>query len=106
MEIPLDRWTAEEKEFRLASLISLRVELRLLDYPAWRVTVNGQAVRPEHAETTAQMVLVLPSGWNHVKVRFVRTTDRKVGIAISWVAVLTLLALLNAGGMRLLSASP
>jgi len=29
-----------------------------------------------------------------------------VGIAISWAAVLTLLALLNAGGVRLLSASP
>src|SRR6266481_477868 len=106
MEIPLDRWTAEEKEFRVASLVSLRVKLRVLDYPAWRVEVNGQTVRPEHAETTAQMVLVLQSGWNHVRVRFVRTPDRKVGSAISLLSVLTLLALLNAGGLRLLSASP
>ena len=106
MEIPLDRWTAEEKEFRVTSFISLRVELRVLDYPAWRVTVNGQTVRPEHTETTARMVLLLPSGWQHVRVSFVRTPDRKVGIAISVIAVLTLLALLNAGGMRLLSASP
>src|SRR5438445_8182151 len=58
MEIPLDRWTAEEKEFRVASLVSLRVKLRVLDYPAWRVEVNGKTVKPEHAETTAQMVLV------------------------------------------------
>ncbi len=106
MEIPLDRWTAEEKEFRVASLVSLRVKLRVLDYPAWRVEVNGQTVRPEHAETTAQMVLVLQSGWNHVRVSFVRTPDRKVGSAISLLSVLTLLALLNAGGLRLLSASP
>jgi len=106
MEIPLDRWTAEEKEFRVTSFISLRVELRVLDYPAWRVTVNGQTVRPEHTETTARMVLLLPSGWQHVRVSFVRTPDRKVGIAISVFSVLTLLALLNAGGLRLLSASP
>ncbi len=105
-ETPVDRWTAEEKEFRVTSLISLRVELRVLDYPAWRVRVNGQTVRPEHAETTSQMVLLLPSGWQHVKVKFVRTQDRKLGIAISVLSVLTLLALLNAGGLRLLSASP
>ncbi len=41
-----------------------------------------------------------------VTAKFVRTPDRKLGIAISVMALLTLLALLNAGGMRLLSASP
>jgi len=105
-KIPIDRWTAEEKDFRVSSLVSLRVELRLLDYAAWRVEVNGKMVRPEHAETTAQMVLPLPSGWQHIRVRFVRTPDRTLGIAISLIATLTLLALLNAGGLRLLSASP
>src|SRR5713226_2425533 len=105
-KIPIDRWTAVEKDFRVSSLVSLRVELRLLDYPAWRVEVNGKMVRPEHAETTAQMVLPLPSGWQHIRVRFVRTPDRTLGIAISVMAALTLLALLNAGGLRLLSASP
>src|SRR5260370_36628982 len=66
-ETPVDRWTAEEKEFRVTSLISLRVELRVLDYPAWRVTVNGQTVRPEHAATTSQVGLLLPSRWHRVK---------------------------------------
>jgi len=61
---------------------------------------------PEHAETNGEMIVPLSAGTERVTVKFARTPDRKVGIAISWVAVLTLLALLNAGGMRLLSASP
>jgi hypothetical protein len=36
----------------------------------------------------------------------VRTPDRTWGLVISVIAVLVLLTLLNAGGQRLLSASP
>ncbi len=80
--------------------------LRLVDYPAWRVEVNGKAVLPEHAETNGEMILPLSAGTEQITVRLVRTPDRKAGIAISLFSVLTLLALLNAGGLRLLSASP
>jgi hypothetical protein len=105
-EIHIERWTAEEKNLQVTSREPLRVALRLLDYPAWRVEVNGKTIRPEHAETTAQMVLPLPAGLQRIRVKFVRTTDRTLGLAISVLGVLTLLALLNAGGVRLLSASP
>jgi len=104
--IHIARWTAEEKDLRETSSKPLRAGLRLLDYPAWRVEVNGKAVTPQHAETNGQMILSLPAGTERITARFVRTTDRKLGIAISVIAVLALLALLNAGGMRLLSASP
>ncbi len=105
-ETRIERWTAEEKNLRVVSPEPLRVGLRLLDYRAWRVEVNGKAVTPQHAETTGQMVLQLTPGQQRITAKFARTPDRKVGIAISWAAVLTLLALLNAGGVRLLSASP
>jgi hypothetical protein len=105
-EIRIERWTAEEKVLRVTSREPLRVGLRLLDYPAWRVEVNRKAVTPEHAETNGEMIVPLSAGTERVTLKFARTPDRKVGIAISWAAVLTLLALLNAGGMRLLSASP
>jgi len=84
----------------------VRVALRLLDYPAWRVEVNGKAVTPQHAETNGEMILSLSAGRERITVRLVRTPDRKLGVAISMIAMLTLLALLNAGGLRLLSASP
>jgi hypothetical protein len=105
-EVHITRWTAEEKELRVLSREQLRVGLRLLDYPAWRVELNGKTVTPQRGETNGQMILPLSAGGQRITVKFARTTDRKLGIAISVVALLTLLALLNAGGMRLLSASP
>ncbi len=105
-EVRIARWTAEEKDLRVISSEPLRVGLRLLNYTAWRVEVNGKAVTPQHAETNAQMILSLSPGTQRITARFVRTLDRKLGIAVSLVAMLTLLALLNAGGLRLLSASP
>jgi len=105
-EIHIERWTAEERELRVTSCEPVRVGLRLLDYPAWRLEVNGKAVTPRHAETNGQIILLLSPGSERITAKFVRTPDRKLGIAISVMAVLTLLALLNAGGMRLLSASP
>ncbi len=105
-EIHIERWTAEERNLRVNSNEPVRVALRLLDYPAWRVEVNGKAVTPQHAETNGEMVLSLSAGRERITVRLVRTPDRKLGVAISMIAMLTLLALLNAGGLRLLSASP
>jgi hypothetical protein len=105
-EIRVERWTAEERNLRVTSKEPLRLAVRLLDYPAWRVEVNGKAMTPRHADTDGSMVLPLPAGSERITAKFVRTADRKMGIAISIVAVLILLALLNAGGVRLLSASP
>jgi hypothetical protein len=82
------------------------VALRLLDYPAWHVEVNGKLATPQHAETGGQMILLLPAGTQHITVKFVRTPDRILGIFVSVGGLLALLALFNAGGQRLLSASP
>ncbi len=105
-EIQIGRWTAEEKNLRVASRVPVRVALRLLDYPAWRVEVNSRAVTPGHAEANGEIVLLLAPGTQRITAKFVRTPDRTLGDAISVMALLTLLALLNAGGLRLLSASP
>jgi len=104
--VRIERWTAEERNLRVTSKEPLRLALRLLNYPAWRVEVNGKVVTPRHAETDGSMVLPLPAGSERIMARFGRTTDRKTGMAISITAMLVLLALLNAGGVRLLSASP
>ncbi|OLB39056.1 MAG: hypothetical protein AUH11_05095 [Acidobacteria bacterium 13_2_20CM_57_17] len=105
-EIRIERWTAEERVVRVVSSEPLRVALRLLDYPAWHVEVNRRPVTPQHAETNCEMIVALGTGTERITVRFVRTPDRTLGSAISLLGVLTLLALLNAGGVRLLSASP
>jgi hypothetical protein len=105
-EIHVERWTAEERTLQVKSQDPVRIALRLLNYPAWRVEVNGKTGTPERGESSAQMILLLSPGTQRITARFVRTPDRTLGLAISVIAVLTLLALLNAGGSRLLSASP
>ena len=104
--IAIVKWTAEERIVAANFREPMRVALRLLDYPAWRVEVNGKAVTPQRAETNGQIVLLLAPGTQRITAKFVRTPDRTLGSAISLLSVLTLLALLNAGGLRLLSASP
>jgi len=105
-EVHVLRWSAEERELQVSSQKPVRVALRLLDYPAWRVEVNGKVATPQHAETSGQMMLRLPAGTQHIAVKFVRTPDRILGIFVSVAGLLALLALFNAGGQRLLSASP
>src|SRR6266403_3569583 len=43
-KILIEQWTAEHRSVRVITAKPDRVELRLLNYPAWRVTVNGSAV--------------------------------------------------------------
>jgi hypothetical protein len=105
-EVHVLRWSAEERELQIRSQQPVRVALRLLDYPEWHVEVNGRVVTPQHAETSGQMILQLPAGTQHIAVKFVRTPDRILGIFVSVMGLLALLALFNAGGQRLLSASP
>ena len=60
--------------------------MRLLDYPAWLVEVNGRRIVPQHAEDTAQMVVPIGAGNSELRVVFVRTWDRTLGITVTLVS--------------------
>ncbi len=92
-EIRIARWTAVEKELSVTSFQPLRLAIRLLDYPGWRVELNGRTVKPQSPETTSQMILPLPAGTNRIKIRFRSTPDRVAGGLISAISALILLAL-------------
>lgn len=102
-EIQIERWTAEERELSVTSSKPVRLAVRLLNYPAWRVEVNGKAVTPELAETTGQMILHATTGTQRIRMKFVRTPDRTLGGAISAGAGLLLLAFFIAGQANRLS---
>jgi hypothetical protein len=87
------RWTATEKELRVTSRVPVRLALRLLNYPAWRVEVNDSPFTPQSAADSGQTVLELPAGESRVRAQFVRTTDRTVGDMFSWISFLLALAL-------------
>jgi hypothetical protein len=104
--IKIEQWTAEEKRVHVDAKAPVRIALRLLDYPAWRVEVNGKPVIVEHPEGTEQMIVSLASGEWELTARFTRTWDRTLGGAISVLGVLAFLGLFGAGSRPLLSASP
>jgi hypothetical protein len=87
------KWTTENKEIRVESPEAARIGLRLLNYPAWRVEVNAQAVQPERADDINQMIVPVPAGNSQIDVRFTRTTDRKIGNAISLLSALLTMGL-------------
>jgi hypothetical protein len=97
-EVTVQRWTAERKEIRITTREPSVLKLRLLDYPAWRVTVNEAVVVPEQTGETAQITVPLAAGTSQVAVRFIRTPDRTIGAVISVVSLLIALLLFTRVG--------
>lgn len=87
-QVYFDRWTAEERALLVVSPQAVQLALRLLNYPAWRVEINGTRVQPGHAEDSGQMILEIPAGESQVTARFERTRDRTVGAFISLLCLL------------------
>jgi hypothetical protein len=92
-KVSFDRWTAEDKELRVTAAAPIRLGLRLLNYPAWRVEVNGSTVVPESAADSKQMILALPAGESRINARFARTRDRTLGGILSLVSLFVALTL-------------
>ncbi len=89
--IRVDRWSPEYKEISVTSRERFYLGLRLLNYPAWRVEVNGAAVTPGSGDDFNQMIVPVPAGESHVRVRFAKTRDRTVGGGLSLGAAVFLL---------------
>jgi hypothetical protein len=100
LEIRVDRWTAEEKRLHVTAPSRARLALRVLNYPAWRVRVNGRPTRPEPVNDVQQMVLPVDAGISDIEVRFTRTPDRTVGGALSALSALVVVFLLRRGRNR------
>jgi hypothetical protein len=89
--IRVERWSPEDKEVAVNSREPFFLGLRLLNYPAWRAEVNGAVVTPRGGDDYNQMIVPVPAGDSHVRVRFARTWDRTLGGSISIAAAFFLL---------------
>lgn len=87
-QIVIDRWTAEHRSLRVTAPNGGRIAVRLLDYPAWRVEVNGHQVAAQHAEGTQQMIVPIAAGESKIEIQFKRTLDRTIG---GWISALSAL---------------
>jgi hypothetical protein len=93
VSVQVSRWTTNEKRVRVISPEPVRLALRVLNYPAWRVEVNGAAIKPESAEDDGQMIIPLDAGESQITAKFIRTKDRTAGMGISLASVLLAMGL-------------
>ena len=91
--IQVRQWDPESKFLTAHAAAPGKLVLRLFNYPAWRVEVNGRMVATETREVTGQMMIPVEAGENRVRVTFTRTWDRTLGIIISVLAALVMIAL-------------
>ena len=64
--------------------------LRLMEYPAWRVTVDGRPAQGRPAREDGLMVVPVTVGIHSVEVRWMATRDVIAGRAVSGIALLLL----------------
>ena len=88
------QWNAKQKVFTADVSAPDNLVLKLFDYPAWRVEVNGRVVQAQTRENTGQVLVPVQAGANHVRITFARTLDRTAGLWISVFAVLLVAVLL------------
>jgi 6-pyruvoyl-tetrahydropterin synthase related domain len=92
-------WSFESKSLDAEVTQAGNLALRLFNYPAWRVAVNGHTVAAFSRRVTGQMVIPVAAGENQVQITFVRTWDRTLGGWISGVAAF--LVIFGSVGTRL-----
>jgi hypothetical protein len=91
--IGIQRWDSEHRTVRVVSPERGFAILRLMDYPAWRVTRNGREIEPTR-RSDGWMAVPVEAGANVVEVRWRSTWDQYAGI---WVSLGTLALMLAWG---------
>lgn len=94
-KIQIDLWNPKEKKLLVSTTAPARVALRLLNYPAWEVFVNGRKVAPQHPDDVNQMIVPVAIGNSEIRVHFARTPDGTAGIALSLLSSLLAIGLLR-----------
>jgi len=89
-EVSVARWSAESRVFTVQLERPAKLALRLFNYPAWSVGVNGEPVATSTRDVTGQILIALQPGESRVTVTFKRTWDRILGGIISLVTALFL----------------
>jgi hypothetical protein len=87
-KIAIQKWNAESKVFSAHVESPGQLRLRLFNYPAWKVKVNGHTVQATTQPGTGEITIPVPAGNNAIEVTFTRTPDRMVGAILSMLALL------------------
>jgi hypothetical protein len=86
------KWDAESKYFNAEISAPGQLALKLFEYPAWRVEVNGRVVQSTARDSTGQMLVPVEAGMNRIQITFTRTWDRTLG---GWISIVTALLIVG-----------
>ena len=86
--VHIERWNPEDRIATIDTPRPVTLIFRLLDYPAWRVELDGRPAESQPRKNTGEIIVAAPAGHSRVEIRFVRTSDRTIGGAISLVTML------------------
>lgn len=92
VKLKIEQWSGEHERFTVEASGPVTLALRLINYPAWEVRLDGSELRASSAPETAEMLVPVPAHKHQLDVRFRRTKDRTVGDAISIASAILLLA--------------
>jgi hypothetical protein len=90
--IHIDRWGAQSKVFSANVAHPEKLRIRLLNYPAWRVEVNGREITAGTQPVTGEILIPVDTGNNRVRLAFVQTEDRLIGDLVSAGTLLLVIA--------------
>ncbi len=91
--VQVQQWSAQDKVFQADVKGRGKLVLRLFNYPAWKVEVDGRPITTETHDVTGQVMIPIESGDHRVRIALVRTWDRTVGGAVSSVTVIFIIGL-------------
>ena len=84
------RWNGEHWAINVVTSETGYAVLRLMDYPSWRVTVDGQAVCRRPVREDGLMTMPVKAGSHVIDVQWSATGDVVAGRDVSAIAVLVL----------------
>ena len=90
--IYIDRWGAQSKVFSANVARPEKLRIRLLNYPAWRVQLNGREITAGAQPVTGEILIPVNTGSNRVRLAFVQTEDRLIGDLVSAGTLLLVIA--------------
>jgi hypothetical protein len=90
--IHIDRWGAQSRVFSANVSRPEKLRIRLLNYPAWRVQLNGREITAGTQPVTGEILIPVDTGSNRVRLAFVQTEDRLIGDLVSAGTLLLVIA--------------
>ena len=80
-------WGPAEKHFTVHSPSPQNLIVRLFNYPAWTVVVNGKPTKTKKTDVTGLIVIPVAAGDNDIHIHFKRTSDRVIGDIVSLISL-------------------